>query len=381
MAENEDGQERTEQASPKRLDDARQKGQIPRSRELASMGMLFVAATSLSMMGAPMIEGLGDVVRMSLNVDRAVIFNPMGGLEMLIESLIKALWLLLPFLIIMVMTAIAVSVALGGLAFSTQAMAFKIDKLNPLSGLKRIFAMRGFVEMIKALAKFVLIGSVGAALMVYFTPQLIGIGRQSIESGMASAGRILSWSFIMLSSSLILIAAIDVPFQLWDHARKLKMSRQEVKEEHKNTDGNPEVKSKVRTMQRQIAQRRMMAEIPTADVVITNPSHYAVALRYDADKMAAPIVVAKGVELVASQIRTVAVANSVPLFEAPPLARALFYSTEINAPVPAGLYLAVAQILAYVFQLKAARKDGARPDKPNNIEVPDEFYQGDNTNQ
>jgi flagellar biosynthetic protein FlhB len=181
---------------------------------------------------------------------------------------------------------------------------------------------------------------------------------------------------VILSASLALIAAIDVPFQLWDHAKNLKMTRQEVRDEHKNTEGKPEVKAKVRTMQREIAQRRMMSEVPKADVVITNPTHYAIALRYDADKMAAPVVVAKGVELVASQIRTVAVANKVPIFEAPPLARALYYSTEIDQQVPAGLYLAVAQVLAYVFQLRATVRGGPVPVPPEDIPVPDEFVQG-----
>jgi flagellar biosynthetic protein FlhB len=181
---------------------------------------------------------------------------------------------------------------------------------------------------------------------------------------------------VILSASLGLIAAIDVPFQLWDHAKNLKMTRQEVRDEHKNTEGKPEVKAKVRTLQREIAQRRMMSEVPKADVVITNPTHYAIALRYDADKMAAPVVVAKGVELVASQIRTVAVAHRVPIFEAPPLARALYYSTEIEQQVPAGLYLAVAQVLAYVFQLRATARGGPVPVPPEDIPVPDEFVQG-----
>lgn len=377
MAENEDGQERSEQATHKRLEDARKKGQVPRSRELASLGMMFMAAVSLSTLGEGMIKGLGDVARMSLDADRDRIFNPTGGLDLLIEMLIQAFWLLLPFLTIMVMTAVAVSIALGGISFSLQAIAFKLDKLNPLSGLKRIFAVRGVVEMLKSLLKFILIGSIGAALMTYFTANLIGLGRQPLESGLRDTGSILSWSFILLSTSLILIAAIDVPFQLWDHAKNLKMTRQEVKDENKNIEGKPEVKSRIRTMQRQIAQSRMMAEVPTADVVITNPSHYAIALRYDADKMAAPIVVAKGIELVAGHIRKVADANNVPLFEAPPLARALYYSTEINAPVPAGLYLSVAQILAYVYQLKATKQGGPVPNRPSDLEVPDEFYQGE----
>ncbi len=376
MAENEDGQERTEQATPKRLDDARKKGQVPRSRELASLGMMVMAAVSLSAMGGGMVKGLADVVRMSLDADRARIFNPTGGLDLLIDMLMRSFWILLPFLSVMMVTAIVVSVVLGGVAFSLQAIAFKLNKINPLSGLKRIFAVRGLVEMFKSLLKFILIGSVGLGLMAHFSSHIVGLGRQSIESGLSDSGHMLAWSFILLSTTLILIAAIDVPFQLWDHAKKLKMTHQEIKDENKNIEGKPEVKSRIRTMQRQISQGRMMAEIPTADVVITNPSHYAVALRYDAGKMAAPIVVAKGLELVAGHIRTVAEANGVPLFEAPPLARALYYSTEINAPVPAGLYLSVAQILAYVYQLKASRQAGSAPNRPDKFEVPDEFYQG-----
>jgi len=207
----------------------------------------------------------------------------------------------------------------------------------------------------------------------------MGLGRESVEAGLAHTGSILSKSFIVLSASLLLIAAIDVPYQLWDHAKNMKMTRQEVRDENKNTEGKPEVKSRIRQMQRDIAQRRMMEAIPKADVVITNPTHYAVALSYNAGKMSAPIVVAKGVELVASQIRTVAVANKVPLYEAPPLARALYYSTEINHEVPAGLYLAVAQILAYVFQLKASAHGGPVPNRPGPVDVSDEFFQGPQT--
>ncbi len=376
MAENENGQERTEQATPKRLQEAREKGQVPRSRELTTLAMLLIAALTLSSLGAGMVESLGDIVRLGLDVDRKVIFNPWGGIETLIEALTQAFFLLAPFLTIMVVAAIAAPLALGGWAFSTQAMAFKLEKLNPVSGLKRLFALRGLMELSKALAKFILIGSVGAALIWHFVPEFIGLGRESVSAAVAHAGSILAWSFVILSSTLILIAGVDVPFQLRDHANKLKMSHQEVKEEHKNIEGKPEVKSRVRTLQREIAQRRMMTEIPDADVVITNPSHYAIALRYNAGNMAAPVVVAKGVELLATQIRTIAVANDVPLFEAPPLARALYYSTELNAPVPAGLYLAVAQVLAYVYQLKTATKTGVTPEKPADLDVPDEFYQG-----
>jgi len=376
MAENQDGQEKTEEATPKRQEEARNKGQVPRSRELTTMAMLLMAAIAMTFMGERMVAQLGGIMRLGLAVERAKIFDPWSVIELFGQAVSLGILLMLPFLVLMVATALAAPVALGGWAFSTEALAFKFDKLNPVTGLKRIFAARGVMELVKALAKFLLIGLIGALLLWYFLPQLMGLGREDPAVGLAHAGQILSRSFVILSASLALIAAIDVPFQLWDHAKNLKMTRQEVRDEHKNTEGKPEVKAKVRTMQREIAQRRMMSEVPKADVVITNPTHYAIALRYDADKMAAPVVVAKGVELVASQIRTVAVANKVPIFEAPPLARALYYSTEIDQQVPAGLYLAVAQVLAYVFQLRATVRGGPVPVPPEDIPVPDEFVQG-----
>lgn len=376
MAENQDGQEKTEQATPKRQEDARKKGQVPRSREMTTMAMLLMGAVSLSMMGEHMIEGMGLIMHSNLALERASVFDPFALIEHFGQAIIDGILLLIPFLLVMLVTALAAPAVLGGWSFSVEALGFKFNKLNPLEGIKRIFAMRGLVELFKALAKFLLIGSVGALLLWHYMPVFMGLGREAVQPGMADAGRILSISFITLSASLVLIAAIDVPFQLWDHAKNLRMTRQEVRDEHKNTEGKPEVKSRVRAMQREIAQRRMMSEIPKADVVITNPTHYAVALRYDAENMAAPVVVAKGVELVASQIRTVANANNVPLFEAPPLARALYYSTEIDQQVPAGLYLAVAQILAYVFQLRTSVRGGPAPQAPADIPVPDEFFQG-----
>ena len=376
MAENEDGQEKTEQATPKKQEEARNKGQVPRSRELTTMAMLLMGAVSMTLMGGPMVQQLGGVMRMGLQIEKAKVFDPWAIIEILAQAIYQGFMSLIPFLLVMLVTALAAPVALGGWAFSTEAMSFKTEKLNPLKGLKRIFAVRGLIELVKALAKFLLIGSVGAGLLWHFLPELMGLGREPVVSALAHLGGILSVSFIVLSASLLLIAAIDIPFQLWDHSKNLKMTRQEVKDEAKNTEGKPEVKSRIRAMQREIAQRRMMQEIPKADVVITNPTHYAVALRYDAERMAAPVVVAKGVELVAGQIRSVATANNVPLFEAPPLARALFYSAEIDQEVPAGLYLAVAQILAYIFQLRACTSGGPIPVRPDEVDVPDEFFQG-----
>ncbi len=371
-----DAQERTEDPTPKRRQDAREKGQIPRSRELNTTAMLLMAAVSFLMTGGYMIEELGDVLRLGLDVDPGHTRDNWYVVEILGQAMWQGARVVAPFLLIMMATAVLAPLALGGWSFSPQAFAFKPEKLNPVAGIKHIFALRGLMELVKSLVKFLLVGAVGAGLLRHFEPQLLLLGRESVDAGLAHAGQILAHAFLMLSASLILIAAIDVPFQLWDFSKNLKMTRQEIREEHKNTEGRPEVKSKVRARQREIAQRRMMAEVPRADVVITNPTHFAVALRYDAGAMAAPVVVAKGVELIASQIRTVAVANNVPLFEAPHLARALYYSTEINAPVPAGLYLAVAQVLAYIYQLKAHGYGRARPERPSDLPVPDVFFQG-----
>lgn len=379
MAED-SGQERTEQATPKRLDDARRKGQIARSRELNTMAMLLLGAVGLMATGPHMVDKMGIIMQLGLRVKRSAVFDPWAMLDILGLAIIQGIQLILPFLFLMLVTALVAPLALGGWSFSVEAMQPKLEKLNPLKGLKRLFALRGLMELVKALAKFLLIGGVGALLLWQQWPEFFGLGYESVSSAVGHAGEILMWSFLMLSLSLAVVAAIDVPFQIWDHAKNLKMTRQEVKDEYKNTEGKPEVKAQIRRMQQELAQGRMMSEVPKADVVVTNPTHFAVALKYDPDNMQAPIVVAKGLELIASQIRTVATANGVPLFEAPPLARAIYYSTEIEQEVPAGLYLAVAQVLAYVMQLKTARrKRGRRPRRPKDLRVPDEFYQGPET--
>ena len=377
MAQQDDGQERTEEATPKRREDARKKGQIARSRELNTMAMLLLGALGLMSMGPFMIEGMEDLFRTGLSLQRDAVFDPWAMIDIFSISIMQGIALVMPFMLLMLVTAILAPLALGGWSFSVEALAPKFDKLNPLKGLKRIFALRGLVELLKALAKFLLIGGVGAYLLMYYMPHFNGLAYETVPQALAHAGSILGWSFLILSLSLVVIAAIDVPFQIWDHAKNLKMTRQEIKDEYKTTEGKPEVKAQIRRMQQELAQGRMMAEVPKADVVITNPTHFAVALKYDAKNMRAPRVVAKGADLIASQIRTVATANGVPLFEAPPLARAIYYSTDIDREVPAGLYLAVAQVLAYVYQLRTARtRGGFEPHRPTDLPVPDEFFQG-----
>ncbi|MCB1727955.1 MAG: flagellar biosynthesis protein FlhB, partial [Gammaproteobacteria bacterium] len=232
---------------------------------------------------------------------------------------------------------------------------------------------KGLMELLKSLGKFLLVGSATVALLSASSDELIGLSDLDVDIALREGMYLVAWSALILSSTLIVMALIDVPFQLWQHRRDLKMTQQEVRDELKETEGKPEVKGRIRQMQREIAQRRMMQEVPKADVVVTNPTHYAVALRYDPDRMGAPIVVAKGKDLVAANIREVAAAHDVPLVEAPVLARAIYFNTELEQQIPAALFLAVAQLLAYVFQLRAYREQGGDiPTPPQEYQVPAE---------
>ncbi len=245
-------------------------------------------------------------------------------------------------------------------------MAFKPEKLNPINGFKRMFSARALLELVKALAKFALVGAVAALVLWWLSDDLMGLSSEPLPNAMLHGGNIIALSLVLLCIPLAIIAAVDIPFQIWDHTRQLKMTRQEVRDEFKETDGNPEVKGKIRQMQQEMSRRRMLEAVPKADVVVTNPTHYAVALRYDANRHAAPTVVAKGVNDVALNIRRIAEEHGVPLLEAPPLARALHRACDIGDAIPKQLYMAVAQVLAWVYQLKEARrKKMPEPEKPN----------------
>ncbi|MGA7800586.1 MAG: flagellar biosynthesis protein FlhB [Gammaproteobacteria bacterium] len=377
MAENEDGQERSEQATGKRLEEARKKGQIARSKELNSAAVTLVSAGMLLVTGPAMAERLMDLMRSGLTLDRSEIFDQTAPVLLLKHTLMNALALMAPLLLVTAVAAIAASVALGGWTFSAEALAFDLDKLNPVKGIKRLVSVRGVVELVKALVKFLFLTAVAIGLLWHLSDQFLGLGAETPKAAIAHAAHLLGWGFLGVSLPLILIAAADVPFQLWDHARQMKMTKQEIKDEYKETEGKPEVKQRIRAKQREFAQARMMSEVPKADVVVTNPTHYAVALRYDAGRMGAPLLVAKGADLIAAQIRKVAAANDVVIMSAPPLARALYHSTELNQEIPAGLYLAVAQVLAYVYQLKAVQEHGgAVPTPPSDLPVPDEYEKG-----
>jgi flagellar biosynthetic protein FlhB len=286
------------------------------------------------------------------------------------------LLLIVPLMVILTVTAIIAPIALGGWIFNMDTITPKFDKLDPIKGLPKLFSVNGLVELLKASLKIALVGLVGWLLFNSIFAELLGLSSEPMEQAVIHAVKLIAHSFLILSGALILVAAIDVPYQLHKHSTDLKMSMQEIKDEHKEAEGSPEIKGRIRRTQMEMAQNRMMKEVPNADVIITNPSHYAIALKYDEGSGNAPILVAKGVDLIAAHIRNLAIEANVPLVAAPPLARALYYSTELDNEIPQGLYLAVAQVLAYIFQLKeAAKTHGTKPAAPKDIKVPSEFKQ------
>ncbi len=354
-------EERTEQPTPKRLADAKKKGEVPRSRELTMAGVTLAGAGALLVMAEPIGGNLVSTFGSGFSIERQKIFDASFLPVALSESVISAFTGLIPLIIVLLAAVFLSGTAIGGISFSVKAFAFKPERLNPIKGLKRIFGPNGLMELVKAMGKFSLVGALAIAWLWFSSDELASLGRQPVDSAIAHALKICGMSLVIVSCGLIVIAAIDAPFQLWQFHKKMRMTRKEVRDEMKDTEGRPEVKSKIRTLQQQVAQRRMMEDIPIASVVITNPTHYAVALKYDDTTMGAPQVVAKGKDLLAKRIREVATEHGVPLFSAPPLARALFRSTELGDEIPAKLYSAVAQVLAYIFQLNETLKPGQRP--------------------
>lgn len=361
--------DRTERATPKRLEDARKKGQVPRSRELSAAATMLTGGAALYLMGSPLAQSLHGMMSSTLTLSREEALDETHLVPALAGAAFEALIACAPVFGILVLAALLAPLAIGGWSFSTQALMPQFNRLNPLSGFGRMFSVGSLVELTKALAKFGVVGFVGVLVLWNETDKLLGLGQEPTRLAVAHAFALSGKALLYMAASLVLIAGVDVPYQLWNHARQLRMSRQEIREEHKEQEGSPELKGRIRSMQQQLARSRMMQQVPTASVVITNPTHFAVALRYDENRMRAPVVVAKGADLVAARIREMATEHGVPLFEAPPLARVLFRHVEIGTEIPASLYTAVAQVLTYVFQLQDARRLGSRPPSPPVVEV------------
>lgn len=366
MAENDNSQDRTEQPTQKRLDEARKNGQVPRSRELTTAAVVLIAGLGLRFAGGGMAAGFAGLMKSGLSLSR----DQMLDENLLLPELATLAWQGLvasaPILGLTLVAALLSPLAIGGWNMSFKALAPDFNRLNPIEGLQRLFSMRGAAELLKAYAKFALVGIIAVMFLHARTAELLGLGDQELNAAIAHAVSLTGSALLVLSGSLVVIAGIDVPLQLTQYMKQMRMSRAEIRQELRESDGAPEVKGRVRRMQQEVARRRMLQEVPRADVVITNPTHYSVALRYDEARMHAPVVVAKGVDEVAANIRRIAAEHQVPVFEAPPLARVLFRDVDLNAEVPATLYVAVAQVLTYVFQLRTATTQGAaRPVRPS----------------
>ena len=364
MAES-DGQEKTEQPTAKKLDEARKKGQIARSKELGTAFVLIFSAISLLMFGDALARNLVLAVQRHFHVSREQIFDPSAMLATFVPLVKAVLWPLTGIFLTILVAAFVGNILLGGFNFSWEAARPKLSKMSPLSGFKRMFGQQALVELVKALLKFLLVALFAALLLTNLFDEILSLSLENAPGNYRHALELLLWMFLVLTFSVALIALVDAPYQKWHHIEQLKMTKQEIKDEHKNTEGSPEVKARIRRTQREMAQRRMMAEVPKADVVVTNPTHFAVALRYDQAGNSAPKVVAKGVDEVAMHIRRIARENNVPIVESPVLARSLYYTTDLDKEIPEQLFVAVAQVLAYVFQLNAYRKGkGKKPQKP-----------------
>lgn len=363
--------EKTEPASQKRLDEAREQGNVPRSRELATCSVLLVAGCALWMLGGRLTAQLGSLLANSLSFERGQAFDMDLLVSRAASLLIDVLLAFAPVAAALVLVAVGAPLLIGGWNFSTKAFMPNFGKLNPLKGLGNLVSSNALVELAKAVGKTILVGIVAWIVVRGKQDAVMALALEPLNIASAHLGQLLLQCFMLIVAVLVVIAAIDVPYQLWHHASQLKMTREDLRQEAKESEGNPEIKAKIRATQREMARRRMMSEIPTADVVVTNPTHFAVALKYTDGKMRAPKVVAKGADEVAAKIRELAAEHHVPLLEAPPLARALFRHAELGDEIPEALYTAVAEVLAYVFQLKAhASQGGLKPAAPTALEVP-----------
>jgi len=353
MAESESGGERTEEPSQRRLQEARERGQIPRSRELTTFAVMIGGSAALIAVGGTVAAHLSQMMRRSLSIDAQSLRTTDSMSASLGDAAISAVTAMLPVFGTLICMVLLASVMLGGWNFSTKALAPDFSRLNPLSGLKRLFGLHGVSELAKALLKCVVVGAVCVGIVSWIVGDVLALGRMTPLAAISRGAGLASWAFVWLCASLALVAVVDVPLQIFQFKRALRMTRQELRDEAKELEGRPEIKQRIRQMQQTVARRRMMHKVPTADVLIVNPTHFAVALKYDSKKMRAPVVVAKGVDLVAANIRRIAEEHRVPVFESPKLARALYRSTDLNKEIPSGLYVAVAQILSYIFRVRA----------------------------
>ncbi|WP_306396825.1 flagellar biosynthesis protein FlhB [Telluria beijingensis] len=372
MSEDSDA-EKTEDASPRKIEKAREEGDVPRSRELATFTVLMTAGACLWAFGGMLVGKLSLALKSGLTLDREQVFNPNILIERILNDLVGVLLACLPIAGAIMVIALVSPLLIGGWLFSAKSFMPNFNKLNPIKGIGNMFSKNALVELFKAIAKTIVVGVVAYIVVSGQKEAMLGLAVEPLNESSAHVGNMIGKSFLFIVGALGFIALIDGPYQLWHWKDKLKMTRQEMIQESKESDGNPQIKGKIRQMQREMARGRMMQNVPTADVIVTNPTHYAVALKYT-DGKGAPRVVAKGIDDVAAKIRELGQEHKVTLMEAPALARALYKHTDIDDEIPENLYSAVAEVLAYVYQLRAYKKgEGDYPDRPTRLKVPDEM--------
>ena len=364
MAEDSD-LERTEPASGRKLSQARERGNVPRSRELATLAVLMASVAVISFLGLFMFDRLSHMMRQTLSFDHGVIAPDMMG-RSLSQAGLDGLVLFLPLALAVIVAAVAANLLVSGWVFTSESMVPDLSKLSPLKGIKRMFSVQSLVELVKALLKGGLIGGVAAWMIWRQRDGILALASEPLQAAITHFGQITLLTFLAAAFAYALIVLFDVPFQIWHYHHGLRMTKEEVRQEGKESEGDPQVKARIRSLQREAARRRMMQAVPKADVVVTNPLHFAVALKYEDSAMAAPQVVAKGTQLVAERIKELAREHHVPVVEAPPLARALHRHVEVGEVIPGPLFTAVAQVLAYVYQLNQS----ANPVLPKDWQVP-----------
>jgi flagellar biosynthetic protein FlhB len=372
MAEESD-LEKTEEPTGRRIEQAREKGQVPHSRELGTFLVLMTSAAVIWMLGGWIVQRAAAIARHAFTIDSTLARNPGLLVPHLGGVFGDALLVFLPVMAALMLAALLPPFFLNAWVFSPQAMMPDPKRLNPLSGIGRMFSWNSLMELVKAMLKASLVGGIAVLLVLHSRDEIFGLLTESLDSALPHAGRLISFAFLILVSALALVVVADVPFQLWQYFHKLKMTKDEVRREMKEMMGDPHIKGRIRSLQMEAARKRMMAAVPQANVVVTNPTHFAVALSYKTG-MNAPRVVAKGVGTIALKIREIAGQHGVPILAAPPLARALNKHADLDAEIPTALYNAVAEVLAYVYQLAGWRQNGGDyPVPPRNLPVPAEL--------
>ncbi|MEA3252771.1 MAG: flagellar biosynthesis protein FlhB [Pseudomonadota bacterium] len=374
MADNSSDEEKTEDPTPRRLEKAREEGQVARSRELSTFLMLLGGVIGLWTMGGMLYDQLGLVMEQSFIFDRGITFDTARMMSSVWVLGSNTLFALIPLFLLLAVIAIVAPALLGGWLISGKSLQPKFSKLNPAKGLKKMVSTQALAELAKAVAKSLLTGSVAFVFLWYKRDEFLGLMNQPVQQAFYHAMQLTAICSGLIVLSLVVVILIDVPYQLWSHNKQLRMTKDEIKKEHKESEGDPQVKGRIRQQQQAMARGRMMSKVPEADVIVTNPTHYAVALSYRDSDMGAPRVVAKGADAVAARIREIGDEHRIPRLEAPPLARALYRHVDLDREIPADLYTAVAEVLAWAFRLRQVRQEGGdMPEPPRDIQVPVEM--------